>query len=134
MRLYAVLAVAGLALAAAPAFAFAAPPVSSAAAAAKVDAAIGNTIVETYPDGRVAEIWLQRGGAYTGEGRRRDMSSGHWSVQGSQLCFRQAHPFVFGARFCTPIPDVGMGQPWQAKAPTGETITVKVVSGHIAPK
>ncbi len=99
---------------------------------AKVQGAFGNTIIETYPDGRTARIWLAQDGSYTGEGRRHDRSGGRWSVRGVQLCFKQTHPFVFGYTFCTPIPDVGMGQPWTAKAPTGETITVKVVEGRAA--
>ncbi len=102
-------------------------------AAAAVKPAIGNTIVETYPDGRKGEIWLSADGTYKGEGRRHDMSDGHWSVEGDRLCFKQAHPFVFGARFCTPIPKVGLGEPWQAKAATGEAITVKVEPGHVVP-
>ncbi len=95
--------------------------------------AFGNTILETYPDGRRAEIWLKPDGSYTGEGRKHDKSDGHWEVKSDQLCFHQAHPFVFGASFCTPIPKVGLGQPWQAKAATGEAITVKVEPGHVVP-
>jgi hypothetical protein len=98
-----------------------------------VKAAFGNTISETYPDGRHAEIWLKADGTYTGEGRRHDKSSGRWTATGGQLCFNQSHPFVFGARFCTPIPKVGMDQAWNAKAPTGEDIKVKVVAGHVVP-
>jgi hypothetical protein len=99
---------------------------------AKIQGAFGNTILETFPDGRTARIWLARDGSYTGEGRRHDKSGGRWSVRGTQLCFKQTHPFAFGYTFCTPIPDVGMGQPWTAKAPTGEQITVKVVEGRAA--
>jgi len=98
-----------------------------------VSGAFGNTIVETYPDGRQARIWLKADGTYTGEGRKHDMSSGHWSVKDRQLCFHQSHPFAFGASYCTPIPKVGLGEPWQAKAFTGEEITVKVQRGHVTP-
>jgi hypothetical protein len=105
----------------------------SASPEAAVRHAFGNTIVETYSDGRKAEIWLKADGSYTGEGRRHDRSNGRWSVSGDQLCFKQAHPFVFGARFCTPIPKVGLGEPWQAKSATGDAITVKVEPGHVAP-
>jgi hypothetical protein len=100
---------------------------------AAVQKAVGATIVETYGDGRRAEIWLKADHTYTGEGRRRDMSSGTWSVEADKLCFKQSHPFVFGARFCTPIPAVGLGQPWQAKSATGEAIKVKVEPGHVVP-
>jgi hypothetical protein len=100
------------------------------AGASAVQGAFGNTIVETYPDGRQARIWLKADGSYTGEGRKHDMSSGHWQVKSGQLCFHQSHPFAFGMAYCTPIPKVGLGQPWQAKAFTGEEITVKVERGH----
>lgn len=101
--------------------------------ASLVKGAFGNTIVETYPDGRQAEIWLKADGTYTGRGRKHDASSGHWQVKSGQLCFHQSHPFAFGASYCTPIPKVGLGQPWQAKAFTGEEITVKVERGHVEP-
>lgn len=101
--------------------------------ASLVSGAFGNTIVEIYPDGQRAEIWLKADGTYTGEGRRHDMSNGHWNVRNGQLCFHQSHPFAFGVTYCTPIPKVGLGQPWQAKAYTGEEITVKVEPGHVAP-
>ena len=98
-----------------------------------VRGAFGNTIVETYPDGRQARIWLKADGTYTGEGRKHDKSSGHWNVKDRQLCFHQSHPFAFGVSYCTPIPKVGLGEAWQAKAFTGEEIMVKVERGHVAP-
>lgn len=98
-----------------------------------VKGAFGNTIVESYPDGRQAEIWLKPDGSYTGEGRKHDMSNGHWAVKKGQLCFHQSHPFAFGMGYCTPIPNVGLGEPWRAKAFTGEEITVRVERGHVAP-
>ena len=108
-------------------------PASPSDARAKVSEAVGNTIVETFADGRQAAVWLAADGSYTGEGRKHDRSSGSWRVKGNNLCFKQSHPFAFGFSFCTPVPDVGMGQPWQAKAPTGDKITVKVVPGHVSP-
>jgi hypothetical protein len=101
--------------------------------AAAIKRAFGNTIVETYPDGRKAAIWLKADGTYTGEGRKHDKSNGHWNVKDGQLCFKQSHPFAFGAGYCTPIPKVGLDEPWQAKAFTGEEITVEVKPGHVVP-
>ena len=100
------------------------------AAPASVQAAFGNTIVSTYPDGRKGELWLQAGGSYTAEGRRGDMSSGHWTVKGSNLCLKQAKPIGVPISFCTPIPSSGMGGTWSAKAVTGEAIRVKLVKGR----
>jgi hypothetical protein len=99
------------------------------AAPTAVQAAFGNTIVSTYPDGRKAELWLQPGGAYVAKGRRGDASSGHWSVKGAKLCLKQAHPFPAPFTFCTPIPSNGLNGTWSAKAVTGEAIKVKLVKG-----
>ena len=109
--------------------AFAADP---AAHNSRVKEAIGNTIVQTYPDGRKAEIWLKADGAYTGEGRRHDISNGTWRVQGEQICFHQLHPSLpFGlGKLCRAIPQVSVGQTWQSKSATGETVTVKLERGR----
>ena len=103
----------------------------AAQAASPVAGAFGNTVVSTYPDGRQGELWLQPNGAYTSEGRRGDMSSGHWTVKGEQLCLKQSKPVPVFLSFCTRIPSAGLGQEWSAKAVTGEAIKVKVVKGHV---
>ncbi|HWF00473.1 MAG TPA: hypothetical protein VG248_11805 [Caulobacteraceae bacterium] len=110
-------------------------PQRDAADTGRVRAAIGNTIVETYPDGRQAEIWLKADGSYTGEGRRHDMSNGTWSVKGEQICFRQQHPSVpFGfGHLCRDIPEVSIGQSWTSKAATGEPVKVRLARGHVVP-
>ncbi len=102
------------------------------AAPPTVQEAFGNTIVSTYPDGRKGELWLAPGGTYTAEGRRGDMSSGHWTTKGAKLCLKQAKPIGVPFSFCTPIPSNGLGGSWSAKAVTGEAITVKLVKGHQA--
>lgn len=103
---------------------------SVAQAATTVDEAFGNTIVSTYPDGRTGELWLKADGSYSAEGRRHDMSSGHWTVKGEKLCLKQAKPIGAPFSFCTPIPGGGMGQAWSAKAVSGEAIQVRLVKGH----
>ena len=104
------------------------------AGSSSVSEAFGNTIVSTYPDGRKGELWLQAGGVYSAEGRRGDMSSGHWSVKGAKLCLKQARPIGVPFSFCTPIPSSGMGAAWSAKAVSGEAITVRLVKGHVEGK
>lgn len=130
-----VLAAAGLTAAFAAGPGLAASGQAAATDNSRVKAAIGNTILETYPDGRKAEIWLAANGTYTGEGRRHDHSSGTWSVKGQQICFNQQHPGVpFGlGRLCRDIPEVSIGQSWPSKAATGEAITVRLVRGHVVP-
>ena len=124
-RPFALLAAAGLLAATLTATTVAAKATSPA-----VDAAFGNTIVSTYPDGRVAQLWLKEDGSYSAEGRRHDPSSGHWSVKGAKLCLKQSRPMSVPFRFCTPIPDGGMEHAWSAKAVTGEDIRVQIVKGR----
>lgn len=98
--------------------------------AASVNAAFGNTIVSTYPDGRIGKLWLKPGGDYSAEGRRHDKSSGHWKVSGDKLCLKQSRPIPMFIKFCTPIPAGGMDHAWAAKAVTGEPIRVQLVRGQ----
>jgi len=100
------------------------------AQAAGLDAAFGNTIVSTYPDGRTAELWLDRDGAYSAEGRRHDRSSGRWSLKGDRICLRQSKPWSPPVSFCTPVFHGGVGATWTAKAVTGEQIHVRLVAGR----
>jgi hypothetical protein len=102
------------------------------AATSPLAKAFGNTIVSTYPDGRTAELWLQPSGGYTAEGRRHDMSSGHWSLKGDKVCLKQAKPIWTPFTYCTAIPNGGVGTSWSAKAVTGEAIRVKLVAGHVS--
>jgi len=103
-----------------------------AAAPSPVSPAFGNTIVSTYPDGRKAELWLAADGAYTGQGRSHDPSSGHWSVKGEKLCLRQSRPIPVPFNYCFPIPASGFDKPWSGKAPTGEPTRITLVRGHLA--
>lgn len=103
--------------------------IAAPASASTVQAAVGNTIVSTYPDGRTAELWLQADGAYTGKSRNGEQLGGHWTVKGDKLCMRQSRPFPIFFSFCAAIPGVGLNVSWPSRAPTGEAITVRVVPG-----
>ena len=100
------------------------------AQAAGLDEAFSNTIISTYPDGRQAELWLNRDGSYNAEGRRHDRSSGHWAVKGDKVCLRQSKPWAPPFAFCTPMIRGGVGSTWSAKAVTGEPIHVRLVAGR----
>ena len=104
---------------------------------ARLEKAFGSTIVSTYPDGRQAELWLKRDGAYESEGRRHDRSSGTWQIkgdekQGYKLCMKQHRPIPAPFSFCTPCPET-LDRPWTAKAYTGEQISVRLVRGVFDP-
>jgi hypothetical protein len=92
--------------------------------------AFGNTLVSTYPDGRTARLWLHPDGGYVAEGRRHDRSNGRWSVKDDKLCLRQQSPFPVPFHYCTPMVHGDVGASWQAKAVTGEPITVRLVAGQ----
>jgi len=98
--------------------------------ASPLDAAFGNTILSTYPDGRTGELWLHPDGSYTAEGRKGDPSSGHWSTKGEKLCLKQSKPMSSFIAFCTAVPANGLRDGWTSKAVTGETIKVKLVHGR----
>ena len=98
-----------------------------------VQAAFGNTIVSTYPDGRTGELWLQSDGSYKAEGRRHDGSSGHWKLKDDKICLKQSHPIPVPFSYCTSVPPGGVGASWTGKAVTGEAIRIKLVHGWFDP-
>ncbi len=113
--------------------ALAVAPPCAAAEPSKVDEAFGNTIISTYPDGRMAELWLVADGSYTAQGRRHDPSRGHWRVTDGKMCLKQSHPYAFGVTYCVPLPSGGLRESWTGKAYTGEAITIHLAQGHVVP-
>lgn len=90
----------------------------------------GNTLVSTYPDGRMAKAWLTADGRFEGEGRRGGRNAGTWRVRDGKVCFSLRRPIIMPGSFCTPIVRGGVGTRWTATAVTGETITVQLVAGR----
>ena len=105
----------------------------SAASPGSVQAAFGNTVVSTYPDGRTGLLWMKPDGTYSAVGRRRTPSSGTWRVNGDLVCLKQRKPRSAPISYCTRFPNGGVGTSWQARAVTGEKITIKLVRGRVAP-
>ena len=101
-----------------------------AAADSRVQAAFGNTIVSTYPDGRQAKLWLEPDGTYRGAGRRGKPSSGRWNIKGEQICLRQSRPFPAPKSYCTPLVSGGVGTSWAGKAVTGEPVKLELAPGR----
>jgi hypothetical protein len=110
-------------------FAAAAGMMCTAADRSGLEAAFGNTIFSTYPDGRTGRLWLQANGEFTAEGRRKEHTSGHWTVKDDKLCMRQSRPIPIPFSFCTPLVSGGIGTTWTAKAVTGEPIQVELMRG-----
>ncbi|WP_158915695.1 hypothetical protein [Caulobacter sp. S45] len=102
------------------------------ATAASIELAFGNTIVSTYPDGRISKLWLERDGTFTAEGRTHKIQGGRWTLKGDNVCMKQLKPFPIPfATYCAPIPQTGIGQSWPGKAAfTGEPIVNRLVIGR----
>ena len=114
---------AALTLLAAPVAAHAAP---------LVEAAFGNTLVSTYPDGRVGRLWLKPGGVYDYLGRNKKASSGRWVIKGEQICLQQNKPIPMPITFCTEAPNQGgIGATWPSKAISGEQVRMELVKGIV---
>ena len=84
--------------------------------------AFTGTIVSTYPDGRIAKLWMDPSGTYVSEGRRHERHTGRWSVKGDKVCFKRG---LFG--YCTQMPSESA---FTTKAVTGETIQVRLEPGR----
>jgi hypothetical protein len=102
---------------------------SAAASSANVSAAFGNTVMTIDPDGRSRKIWLQPDGTWTGLSRRGLDLAGKWKVNGDKVCLSQSKPRLFGS-LCQTFPtdpEVGV----EAKDPSGTTVHLKLVKGHV---
>jgi hypothetical protein len=109
-----------------------APGASAFAAPSGVEAAFGNTVVSTYPDGRTAMLWLKPNHTYDAVGRHRRPSTGTWSVKGDKVCLKQKTPRAAPFAYCTAFPGGGVGATWSGKAVTGERIKTRLVAGHVS--
>ena len=88
-----------------------------------VEKAFKGTIVSTYPDGRIAKLWMRPDGTYTSQGRRHEYHNGKWKLSGDKVCFKRG---LFG--YCTQIPGGDTG--FTTKAVTGEKIQVRLEPGR----
>ena len=96
---------------------------------ANVSAAFGNTLLTIDPDGRSRKIWLKPDGTWTGLSRRGLDLAGKWKVEGEKVCLSQSKPALPGS-MCEKFPaDPEDGT--EAKDPTGKTIRLKLVKGHV---
>jgi hypothetical protein len=111
-----------------------AAPVGSSAAPQGVNAAFGNTVRTTYPDGRHQRFWLQPGGHWDAVGRRGKPSSGRWTSRGEKLCFKQTRPLPLPMTYCADFPnDAKVGSEWASKDAGGTPVRVSLVKGASRP-
>ena len=94
-----------------------------------VKAAFGNTVLTIDPDGRSRKIWLQPNGTWTGLSRRGLDLAGKWKIQGDKVCLSQSKPRLVGS-MCEKFPtEFGVGV--VAEDPTGKTVHLRLVKGHV---
>lgn len=101
-----------------------------ASATPPIEAAFGNTVVSTFPNGQTQHIWLDQDGAYTARGRRGQESGGRWSLKGAEICLQQRRPFPFPIVYCTPVPPDAATVSWTSKALDGQPVRLKLVPGR----
>jgi hypothetical protein len=95
-----------------------------------VKSAFGNTVLATYPDGRLQRIWLKEDGSYEAIGRRGKPSLGSWTLKGEKVCLKQTKPFRAPLSYCTSFPsEGGIGATWTGKDISGTPIELKLVKG-----
>jgi len=86
-------------------------------------------ILTIDPDGRSRKIWLQPDGTWTGLSRRGLDLAGTWKTDGDKVCLSQSKPSLPG-KMCEKFPtDPEAGV--ETKDPTGKTIRLKLVKGHV---
>ena len=113
------------ALSAVAAAAYAAP-----AAPSWLQPAFGNTIVTTYPTGKVTRLWMDPDGTFVllrSTGKRH---SGRWQVKGERICFKQTKPIPLPVSHCQARIAGGVGSRWPGKSLAGENVTNQLVAGQ----
>jgi len=103
---------------------------SAQAAPVGFEAAFGNTVRATYPDGRSQRYWFQPTGEWRAVGRRGTASSGKWTRKGDRVCLKQTKPFAGPFKYCTVFPADGrLGSSWPAKDAGGGKIRLSLERG-----
>ena len=104
--------------------------IAASAPVAALQPAFGNTIVTTYPNGKVTRTWLHPDGTYEALRANGDHTGGVWKLKGGQLCITQKQPVYVPLAFCTPIVPGGIGVSWTAKGLMGEPVRNTLVAGR----
>ena len=90
----------------------------------------GNTIVVSYPGGKVTKVYVKPGGAYTVI--RDGMTiNGTWADDGKQTCYTETDPAPSAGTkpVCVPTAAHKVGDTWTVKDAQGGTGNAVVVAG-----
>ena len=97
--------------------------------AGPMDAAFGNTIVTTYPDGAVSKVYLEPDGSYRSIARDGREDVGTWKAEKGRLCY-----YPDGAPKGRPICAVGLnkkvGDTWKVFQDDGASIKITIAAGR----
>ena len=91
----------------------------------------GNTVVCTYPGGKVTKVYTQPAGAFTVV-RDGQTINGKWVDDGSTVCYSETDPAPpNGTRpVCVPSKPFKVGDGWTATDPTGASCSAILTAGH----
>ena len=95
-------------------------------------AAYDNTIVSTYDDGHVVDVYVEADHSYTIVPRDgSDEISGTWSDDTGESCFKIISPAAYagGSPLCFPIKDYQIGDTFEGTDSTGHFVA-KIVKGR----
>jgi hypothetical protein len=104
--------------------------IAASAPVAAIEPAFGNTIVTSYPNGKITRTWLHPDGTYEARRANGERTGGVWKLKGGQLCITQKQPVYVPLTFCTPIVPGGVGVSWTAKGLMGEPVRNTLVAGR----
>jgi hypothetical protein len=97
---------------------------------ADLEPAFKNTVITTYPSGRVAKLWLNRDGSYDAARTNGERTRGKWEIKKDKICMTQQKPFYVPLSFCTIVPRGGVGTSWDSSSFKGEPVRNTLVAGR----
>ena len=101
------------------------------AAADNMAGLYGNTVVCTYPSGKVTKVYAEQGGAFTVV-RDGKTITGTWIDDGTNVCYTETNPAPPPGtkNVCVVSKPWKTGDGWQATDPTGATCNAVLMAGH----
>jgi hypothetical protein len=97
---------------------------------ADIDAAFGNTVLTSYPDGGWVKHWFNPDGSYSAQFSDGRRLSARWNVRGERVCLSNIRPNMLIPRFCTTMMDVEVGETWQSRDPMGRRVRNVLMAGR----
>jgi len=105
--------------------------VANAAAADSMAGMYGNTVVCTYPSGKITKVYPRAGGAFTVI-RDGKTINGTWVDDGTNVCYTETDPAPPPGtkNVCVASKPWKVGDTWQATDPTGAVAACVLAAGQ----